>query len=186
MRKALQLAFAAVVVAAVSVTPGAFAGKPTSGAAYKASDDVRQCDGGTITYHGPTKLWPPNHKYAATWVLADATDDTDQTTLESSITNSQYDGDTEANGSGHTLDDVVINPRNDSDTDAQTGQGNVVASSTGADQQYHDIKLRAERAGTVSDARTYTLTETATFGDNDPCTVTFTVQVPHDMRPSNR
>lgn len=186
VRRSIQSLIAAAVVAAVSVTPGAFAGKPFSGPAYQSSDHVVACDGGSITYHGPDKMWPPNHKYVATWVLADATDNSDQVTLTSAVTNSQYDGSAETNGAGHTLDDVKIDPRNGESTDVETGQGNVSATSSGTDQVYHDISLRSERSGRISEGRTYTLTETATFGDDEPCTATFTVTVPHDMRPSNR
>ncbi len=103
--------------------------------------------------------------------------------MTSTVTNSQYDGSAEQNGAGHTLDDVRIDPGDGSGV--KTGQGNVTATSSGKGSVTHGISLRSERAGSISDGRTYTLQENATI-DGNSCSATFTVTVPHDMRPSNR
>jgi hypothetical protein len=111
-------------------------------------------------------------------------DDGGDVSLTSTVTNSQYDGSAESNGAGNTLDDVRIDDPNDG-KDAVVGQGNVSLTSSGSGSITHDISLRAERAGTVMEDRTYTLQEDATI-DGSSCSATFTVSVPHDMRPSNR
>lgn len=188
MRRLILSIIATGLVTAASVVPAANAGKPFSGPAYQSSAHVVECkDGngeryGSITYNGPDKMWPPNHKYVNTTVVA-TSDDGGEVTLTSTVTNSQYDGSAEQNGAGHTFDDVRIDPRDGSAV--QTGQGNVTATSEGEGSVTHDVSLRSERAGSISEGRTYTLQENATI-DGNACSATFTVTVPHDMRPSNR
>jgi hypothetical protein len=181
VRKIIQGAIAAGLVAAVSVVPSAGAGNTTLKNKYSSNETVtRDCDGGKIIYVGPLQMWPPNHKYATGTITAVATEPTDNVTLNSTGTNNQYEGDTEASGTGHTADDIVLKTQ---DGTVQSGQSNVTVESSGTGSVIHTVLLRSERAGSIQDGRVYTLTETATFGDDEPCTpAPFQVAVPHDMR----
>src|SRR4051812_22019043 len=50
---------------------------------YESGTDVRPCgdDGDTVTYYGPEKLWPPNHKFQPIHITA-LGDPDDQVTLD--------------------------------------------------------------------------------------------------------
>ncbi|HEX9823807.1 MAG TPA: hypothetical protein VGB51_05355 [Actinomycetota bacterium] len=142
---------------------------------------------GTVTYGGPLKMWPPNHKYQTVTVTALAVDSGDDVTLGTEGTHDEYAQDgSEANGAGNTDNDV--NPIADSD-----------GPNDGSAATSHD--LRSERAGT-GDGRVYTLDWQATFTDDaddgygevvcgsadldgsgfDPNADAFLIEVPHDMR----
>lgn len=181
MRRILQIAIAVTAVAAASVVPSAGAG-PNHKNKYANDDSVtEQCDGGDITYVGPTKLWPPNHKYNTATVTAIDEDPDDNVTLVTTATHDQYDGEgEEVVGSGNTDEDI--------EPSAETE-----VMGTGSASQ--EFKMRAERSGTIKEGRTYTITADAVFTDSDgdgsssemsECHAEFTIQVPHDMRPSNR
>jgi hypothetical protein len=187
MRKILQLVVAAGVVAACSVVPSVGASPKASapGSTFKNHGtsivDTRTCNqsngkpAGTISYSGPKTMWPPNHKYATATITTTEEDSGDQMTVTTAGTHNQYDGDTEATGSGHTADDV--NPASQT---AGPETGPIVQT----------VQMRSERAGTIQDGRTYTITVDATFTDSDgdgsseastSCEQQFTVTVPHDM-----
>lgn len=125
----------------------------------------------SITYAGPSVLWPPNHKYHTATITATG-HDSDDVTVSSTGTHDEMIGETgELNGAGNTQDDVSPNPA--------TGSGEGSATTTQS--------VRSERSGR-GDGRTYTFDVTATFSDDptNPCMATFTATVPHDMRKSNR
>jgi hypothetical protein len=144
------------------------------------------CDGGTLTFHAPSALWPPNHKYYDdVYVLAEGDEGTEQITLTSDGTHDQYDGDNEANGSGHTGDDIVEDDAEANPT-PETTPSHQFATESGTGTVQTDWDVRAERAGTIKDARVYTLHAIATFDDGQPCEGSVQMSVPHDMRKSNR
>lgn len=120
----------------------------------------------TITYDGPSTLWPPNHKYHSLTITATGHEDDDVT-----ISSAGSHDEALLNGAGNTADDVK--------PAAATASGEGSASVT------HEI--RSERSGR-GDGRVYTFSVTATFSDDptNPCTAAFTATVPHDMRPDNR
>jgi hypothetical protein len=166
---------------------------PGTSSYNKSGDTVIDCgNGNTLTFHAPSTLWPPNHKYYTDiFVLAQAKNSTDKVDLATDGTHDQYDGDTEANGSGHTADDIAVN---DADGNATTTPSSTTthpaADEMGTGSALTNWEARAERAGTVQDGRTYTLNGTATFtdssGNSTSCNGSVTIRVPHDMRPSNR
>lgn len=122
------------------------------------------CNGDTITFHGATKLWPPNHKYRTVTITA-----TESHPLLYSFTTTTTANEGEFDvGSGNTPGDILP-PASASPT--MMGPGS----------QSQDILLRAERDGGGS-GRVYSIAVDAKFdgGAND-CQHTFTVTVPHDM-----
>ena len=175
-------------------TAAAFALALPLGAAPKGTDhDTRQtpstsCNGGTLAINAPNTLWPPNHKYAPVSATADHTSSTGTITLETTGTHDQYEGsteDTEAKGSGNTIDDII---EQDPDAGLTSGEqdAKAIAKENGTDIVTTLWGARAERAGTIKDARTYTFTATATFSGGGSCTLSVTFDVPHDMRSSTR
>ena len=155
---------------------------------YNTSNDtVFDCGSGNkLTFHAPSDLWPPNHKYY-TDITVTATDAQGQTIeLESDGTHNGYDGDTgtEANGSGNTADDIRSDDADAVSTDESTAQRPVVAES-GTGTVVTDWDARAERAGTIKEGRDYTLHAVGTFSDGS-CEGSVIMHVPHDMRRSNR
>jgi hypothetical protein len=194
----LNRRLATLVVAAGAIGAFAFvlpsrALPPGTSGYNKSYDTVIDCgNGNTLTFHAPTNLWPPNHKYYTDiYVLAKASNSADKVDLATDGTHNQYDGDTEANGSGHTADDIAVN---DADGKAMTTPSSTAthpaADETGTGSVLTNWEARAERAGTLSDGRTYTLNGTATFtdanGKSTSCNGSVQMVVPHDMRPSNR
>lgn len=137
---------------------------------------------GQITYDGPQKMWPPNHKYQPTSITATADDADDMVTLDTEGTHDEFAEDgTEMTGAGNTDDDV--NP-------AAAMDGPNAGSASNA----HDI--RSERSG-AGDGRTYSIEWQATFTDDgdqgygevvcasagfDGNEDAFQIGVPHDMR----
>lgn len=154
---------------------------PTDATRVVTCQDGEGREAGTITYVGPEKLWPPNHKYSDATVTATDEDADDDVTLTTTATHDQYDAEgNEIVGSGNTQQDI--------EPAAQTE-----VNGTGSVSQ--DFRVRAERSGTRKEGRTYTITADAIFTDSDgdgssdemtTCHAEFTIVVPHDMRPSNR
>lgn len=152
----------ASLIAIVALTTGS-AG--AGGNKYEDVEKVVGCDGGTITYEGPEKLWPPNHKLIPIEITATADDPDDEVTLTTEGAHNEIDAEgNEAPGSGNTQTDV------DPPTASDSG--------TGSASVAHGV--RAERAGT-GDGRTYSIEAVATFGDQQ-CMTSFGITVPHDQR----
>lgn len=139
---------------------------------YGDTTQVADCGSGdTVTYAGPVKLWPPNHKLQH--VSMSATDGgTDGGSSASSLTVTP------------TLTDIAGGdggPQHDPDwSGSLTGNGDPTATV--------NFALRAERSG-KGEGRTYTLDWKATFdGGSKTCQSgvdgkqPFKVFVPHDMR----
>lgn len=178
MKRKVGFTFAAAAVAGFAlVGPGAadsgFKNK------YPSGDNVFDCgDGDTITYGGPLKMWPPNHKLQDVSVTA---------TDGESTTNP---ADAASNQTSLTLTFDVLDavggdggPRHDPDV---LYSGSPTA--TGDPSATVPFQLRSERSG-KGEGRTYEVHATATF-DGAPllgigaksCETTFVVEVPHDMR----
>lgn len=134
---------------------------------YEDTSASQDCDGDTVTYDGPLKMWPPNHKMQD--VSVTATDDDGSGTVTITVTPSVTDV---AGGDGGPNHDPDYTP----EKPTGTGDGSATA----------DFQLRSERSGKGT-GRTYTIDWVATFDDHE-CTSKqagnspFTVTVPHDMR----
>ncbi|HVF74428.1 MAG TPA: hypothetical protein VM938_05220 [Acidimicrobiales bacterium] len=138
---------------------------------YDNTSASQDCDGDTVTYNGPLKMWPPNHKMQDVSVTAADSDGRGPVTI--TITPSVTDV---AGGDGGPNHDPDYTP------EEPTGSGDGSATA--------DFQLRSERSG-KGDGRTYTIDWVATFDDKECSSVDegnspFTVTVPHDMRPSRR
>lgn len=161
-----------LAVAALATSAAAFAlvGPTQAGPDFKNKyenvADERDCGNeNTITYFGPTKMWPPNHKMQP--VSVEATDGSgDTTSLAIEVVSNQADN---AKGDGNTTGD------------AELPQGDMASGTPTAEIPF---ALRSERSGLVKSGRTYTINAEAVFdnGLSQPCVQTFTVTVPHDMR----
>lgn len=153
----------------------------------KSFETAGDCSGDdTMTVLAPEKLWPPNHKYYED-ISVTATDGSGQRVdLVTDGTHDQYDGDTEANGSGNTADDIASNDADAVDGPDSTSTHPVAMEGSDTGTVTTDWVARAERAGTIKDARVYTLHATSTSADGDSCEATVQFEVPHDMRKSNR
>lgn len=158
------------IMTILAVLAMAFAVPPAGGASgnkYPVIEDVFACDNGDIIYHGPAKLWPPNHKYVNISIEAVADNQSDEVMLDTEGAHNEVNSDgSEFNGSGNTPVGTDVNPA------AAHDQG------TGSAEVFHDV--RAERAGT-GDGRIYTIEATANFGGEE-CIHEFTIEVPHDQR----
>jgi len=160
----------------------------------KSGDTVIACPDSddTLTFHAPSDLWPPNHKYYddITVTFTDASGD--RVDLTTTGTHDGYDGDTgtEMNGSGNTADDITSDDEQAAIVkgEGEDGNPNVVATEGDDDGSVTtDWDARAERSGRIKEGRTYTLSATGTSADDDPaCSGSITMRVPHDMRKSNR
>ncbi|MGH2684695.1 MAG: hypothetical protein ACRDJP_04425 [Actinomycetota bacterium] len=149
-------------MSALSAAPGnKYANTTRTG----ACETAQMGDSLTVTITGPETLWPPNHKLVPVSITATDTDG-DEVMLATEGAHDQIVGGEEANGSGNTVDDV--DPAMDS------------ASGAGTATTEHGV--RAERAGTVKDGRTYTLMYEASGGVDDTCEGSFSIFVPHDQR----
>jgi len=153
-----------------------FAGAGTAGPGfmnkYPSESPTQDCgdpaDNNTITYNGPLKMWPPNHKLQN--VSMTATDGSgDATTLTVTVTPTDAEG-----GDGGPNHDPDYTPGDL--TDSGTPSSTV------------DFWLRSERSG-KGDGRTYTINWVASFDNgNTECSSEqapnepFVVLVPHDMR----
>jgi len=131
----------------------------------------RDCgDGDTVTYGGPLKMWPPNHKMQNVSVTATDADGAGETTITAHPAVSDTTG-----GDGGTKHDPDWTP------------GDLVATDDGSATV--DFQLRSERSG-KGIGRTYTIDWEAVFDDKTCASSTdpddeltpFTVEVPHDMR----
>lgn len=135
---------------------------------YESTTLSRDCgDGDTVTYGGPEKMWPPNHKMQDVSVTATDSDGAGETT----ITATPAVTDT-AGGDGGPNHDPDWTP------------GDLVATDDGSATV--DFQLRSERSG-KGEGRTYTINWEAVFDDktctsSDADQTPFTVFVPHDMR----
>ena len=153
----------------------------------KSGDKVISCaNGNKLTFHAPTNLWPPNHKYYddITVTYADAEGDTVELTTDG--THDGYDGDTgaETNGSGNTADDITSDDAQATDGPDSTSQ-HPVAVETGKGTVTTDWDARAERSGRIKEGRNYTL-HAIGESDGSTCDGSVVMHVPHDMRKSNR
>lgn len=135
---------------------------------YDSAQSVHDCgDDSNITYNGPLKMWPPNHKLQDVSITAhdgDAEPVTDDTTL--TVTYEVLDAVGGDGGPQHDPDVLMLNPTNTGKPDATV-----------------PFQLRSERSG-KGEGRTYHLTATAVFDNGTPtssCTAEFEVVVPHDM-----
>ena len=142
-----------------------------SAAPRGTGEGVRDCgDGHTLTW-SPTAIWPPNHQYkTVTITYSDQNPDHDLALMVTGVSHDEVTDDgTELNGAGATpvaTDGVITNP-------GGTGKGSVKAT----------VDVRAERSG-KGNGRTYTITYTAKSMDGDSedndCSGSVTVDVPHD------
>ncbi|HEX7168624.1 MAG TPA: hypothetical protein VF230_16710 [Acidimicrobiales bacterium] len=158
------------LIGAASLAGAGFAG-PDYRNKYESTSATQDCgDGDTVTYNGPLKMWPPNHKLQDVSVSA-----TDGEPLA--------EGDTKLTV-WPTLTDAAGGdggPNHDPDYTAEE----IIA--TGDPTATADFWLRAERSG-KGEGRTYTINWLAEFGDGKSCSSTdgthtpFLVEVPHDMR----
>ncbi|HVF12418.1 MAG TPA: hypothetical protein VNA87_04960 [Actinomycetota bacterium] len=143
--------------------------------------------GRTISYAGPAKLWPPNHKFYPNpiGIVASSTDRTDRVTLDTEAGHDQAaeDGTGEMNGSGNTGPDRTSGPADKQEPDISP----IVANATGTGTaQITNFKVRVERSGQDKTGRTYWIDAVATFDGEHCLPETFNIIVPHDMRPANR
>jgi hypothetical protein len=185
MKIRLLLSTAAVAAVAVAVPASALnvsavslkaaAVKKQNPKASSTTGNTRTCDSAddgtnTITYSGPTAMWPPNHKMTPWTIVATDSSGDDAVTLFTVVTSDQPD-----NGVGDG------NTDNDSVSDSSAAD---VA--TGTPSATNNGEVRSERSGTIKEGRTYTLTSTATFDNGETtCTETFTVTVAHDQGKRN-
>ena len=134
---------------------------------YPSETVVADCgDSHTVTYAGPLKMWPPNHKLQDVSVTAtDADgDSTDGVTLDINVPVTDATG----GDGGPTHDPDVMFPAGP----VASGDGSTTV----------PFQLRAERSGEGT-GRTYHISGMATFDDGgDSCSISFEVLVPHDMR----
>lgn len=137
----------------------------------------------SLSYYGPTSMWPPNHKYQP-FSITGTSSLGGPVTLDTSGTHDQYDGDTEMTGTGHTADDIVPNDDQATTASASTAKA-PAATEDGTGSVTTDWEARSERAGAVKAGRTYTVTGTIHQGPTS-CTGTWTLTVPHDQRVANR
>lgn len=155
--------------------------EPTAGTCSDSGD--------SISIVAPTKLWPPNHKYYEDIHVTVVDDDAQTVSVTTTGTHNQYDGDTEMNGSGHTADDIRVNP-DDTGASRTSAEGapEFVATESSTQTVTTDWVARAERAGRdpENDGRVYTLSAESRGTNGDTCSHEVTFTVPHDMRPTNR
>jgi hypothetical protein len=137
---------------------------------YESGETVHDCgDDSTITYNGPLKMWPPNHKLQDVSITAldgDAEPATDDTTLTVTF---------------EVLDAVGGDGGPQHDPDVLFPEGPVAMGNPEATVPF---QLRSERSG-KGEGRTYEITATAAFDNGLPtgsCSTTFEITVPHDMR----
>lgn len=157
------------VASAVVVLPG-WASGPGFDNKYGDTTVVRDCgDGDSVTYVGPEKMWPPNHKLQDVAVTARDSDGDDVALEIAGNVTDVAGGD---GGSNHDPD--VFYPK------GPTAMGSGTATV--------DVQLRSERSGR-GDGRTYIINWVAEFdGGSKLCSSEdagqspFTIVVPHDMR----
>lgn len=169
MRRVIGIAAGLGIAASFAVVVPGWAG-PEFKNKYGDSTVVRDCgEGDKVTYAGPEKMWPPNHKLQNVSVTA-VDGDGDMVALELA------DNVTDAAGGdgGPNHDPDVVYPNGP----AAQGTGSATV----------PVQLRSERSGR-GDGRTYTINWVAEFDNGSKvCTsmdagqAPFTIVVPHDMR----
>jgi hypothetical protein len=154
---------------------------------------TKDCGTGlSVTYAGPDSMWPPNHKYHKYQPFSVTGTDELGTpvSLTTTGTHNQYDGDTEdteANGSGHTADDITVTDKDASVTTDDNDAQPAATESGDSGTVTTDWAARSERSGRLSDGRTYTVTgRVKDVTGARSCMETWTITVPHDQRPANR
>lgn len=177
MKRHVGIAVGLGAIASVAVVAPSWAG-PDFKNKYGDTTVERDCgDGDTVTYAGPLKMWPPNHKLQDVAVTAEAGKAGEQVELTvgpEAVNQDEGSEVSDATGGdgGPNHDPDVFYP----DGPMAQGQGSATV----------PMQLRSERSGR-GDGRTYTLHWLAMFGskecssmdaDQDP----FVVTVPHDMR----
>ena len=149
-----------------------------------------KCDDGmSVAYNGPDTMWPPNHKYQPFSVTG--TDELGTpVNLMTTGTHDQYDGDTEdteANGSGHTADDITVT---DDDAEVTTNDNDAQPAATESSDTGSvttDWAARSERSGRLKDGRTYTVTATVKdVTGARTCMGSWKITVPHDQSKDSR
>lgn len=133
---------------------------------YDDTQTVIECgDGATLTYNGPLKMWPPNHKMQDVSITASDGDDLDP--LDGVTLSVVPAVDDAVGGDG--------GPQHDPDWSSDLA-------GAGTESVTVDFQLRSERSGR-GDGRIYDVRADATFDNGtSPCSHTFQVEVPHDMR----
>lgn len=170
INRSTSLFLSAAVALAIAAPATAGSGNSPHNSPGSQSDSVtHDCNdqGDTISLDGPTLLWPPNHKLVP--ITITMTDGGGGEVMFATTTrhNEIVDGEELAGSGDNTKEDYE-------NIDAASGTGSASA----------DHQIRAERSG-QGDGRTYTITVDGSAG-GDECSTTFSVVVPHDMRPSNR
>jgi hypothetical protein len=160
----------------ITLAMAAVAGFALVGPGQAANDDLRNkypngnqtaedctLEGDTLTYYGPAKMWPPNHKLQD--ILFVATSSTGGP-VDLAVTPSVTDVAGGDGGVQHDPDVVY-----DGASPAATGTGEAEL----------PMALRSERSG-KGEGRTYTLDAVATYDAVRTCEMQVVVAVPHDMR----
>ena len=173
------------VVGALAVAAPIAAAPPGTDYNTPHSQTTTCTNGLSVTYKGPSSMWPPNHKYQPFSVTGADSLETPMLSLTTTGTHDQYDGDTEdteANGSGHTADDITVT---DSDAEVTTANNDAqpAATESGDGSVTTDWAARSERSGRLKDGRSYTVTGTVKDATGArTCMGTWTIAVPHDQR----
>lgn len=187
---AIMMAIAATIVPPAGALPKEVRDTYNQPGDRQYADECGAEDEHQLYFDGPSRLWPPNHKYYAGQVAVTAVDtdssDGDGIDLTSSGTHNQYEGDTEWTGSGNTGDDIKSDGE---DTDASVAS--VVTMESGNGSVAIEWFVRSERSGQKSEAlgegRVYEITGNAVFADDgSSCSGSWEIVVPHDMSPKNR
>lgn len=155
----------------------------------KSGDTVITCGENKLTFHAPSDLWPPNHKYYDDITVTYTDPDGGTVTLTTDGTHDGYDGDTgaETNGSGNTADDIRSDDTTATDGPDSTSTHPVAVENDSDGSVTTDWDARAERSGRIKEGRNYTLHAIGESSDGDaPCEGSVVMHVPHDMRKSNR
>lgn len=158
----------------------------------KSGDTVFQCENSdgstdTLTFHAPSDLWPPNHKYYDDITVTYTDEDGGDVHLESDGTHDGYDSDTgtETNGSGNTADDITSDDAQATDGPDSSPTHPVAVEDDSDGSVTTDWDARAERSGRIKEGRTYTLHAIGS-SDGNSCEGSVEMHVPHDMSPKNR
>jgi hypothetical protein len=163
-RMGITLTLSAVAALAL-VGPGQAANDNLKNKYGNGTQTAEDCtlDGDELTYYGPAKMWPPNHKLQD--ILFVATSATGGP-VEIAVTPQVTDVPGGDGGLRH-------------DPDVVYDGASPTASGTGSAEL--PMKLRSERSG-KGDGRTYTLDAVATYDLVRTCSMQVVVEVPHDMR----
>jgi hypothetical protein len=172
----------AVLLVAALVLPTAAHAQSGNGNNPRTTDQNQtvECDNGDVTFEGPERMWPPNHKLFPASLTFSPGEDGNPYSYMAETAHNQVEDDMELNGSGNTpweSDFAFV----DDDGSTQT----MIAGMDEGDRIF-PMQVRAERSGRDKDGRTYTLRGMVTFGENGmPCDFEFSVHVPHDQGQRN-